>query len=61
VRYRDASQPNLHYCEWVRAWTRLGLESYGRIALGNPAYLARLESRDALDMRKLATTAKETT
>jgi len=59
VRYRDASQPNLHYCEWVRAWTRLGLESYGRIALGNPAYLARFETRDGLDMRKLATTVKE--
>ena len=45
VRYADATQPNLHYCEWVRAWTSLGLECYAKIALGNPAFLARFEER----------------
>lgn len=43
VRYDDASQPNLHYCEWVRAWTDLGLRSYGRIAAQNSAFLALFE------------------
>jgi len=43
VRYGDASQPNLHYCEWIRAWTELGLACYGRIAAGNPAFLARFD------------------
>lgn len=43
VRYSDASQPNLHYCEWVRAWTDLGLRTYGRIMRGNPAFLDRHE------------------
>jgi len=43
VRYADAAQPNLHYCEWVRAWTALGLECYARIALHNPRFLERFE------------------
>ncbi len=43
VRYGDASQPNVHHCDWVRAWTDLGLEAYGKIAVGNPAFLDRLD------------------
>jgi len=44
VRYGDASQPNLHYCDWIRAWTDLGLRSYGRIAVSNPDYLRVFEN-----------------
>jgi len=43
VRYGDASHPNVHHCDWVRAWTDLGLEAYGKIAVGNPAFLDRLD------------------
>ncbi|MBI5364736.1 MAG: quinohemoprotein amine dehydrogenase maturation protein [Planctomycetes bacterium] len=43
VRYQDATQPNLHYCDWVRAWTALGLECYAVIAQENPAFLERFE------------------
>ena len=38
VRYKDASKPNLHYCEWIRAWTDLGLRSYARIVRENPSF-----------------------
>ncbi|MAE67926.1 MAG: quinohemoprotein amine dehydrogenase maturation protein [Phycisphaeraceae bacterium] len=41
VRYGDANQPNLHYCEWIRAWTDLGLRTYARVMNANPAYMNR--------------------
>lgn len=47
VRYEDATKPNLHYCEWIRAWTDLGLRTYGRIMNANPGYMARFEDRTA--------------
>lgn len=47
VRYKDATAPNLHYCEWIRAWTALGLRSYGRIAQGNPSFLLAFEDGQA--------------
>lgn len=43
VRYADATQPNLHYCEWIRAWTDLGLRCYGKIAALNPDYFQVFE------------------
>lgn len=43
VRYGDASHANVHHCDWVRAWTDLGLAAYARIAVGNPAFLDRLD------------------
>ncbi|MSR75504.1 MAG: quinohemoprotein amine dehydrogenase maturation protein [Planctomycetes bacterium] len=43
VRYNDASQPNLHSCEWIRAFMDLGLQSYARIMDENPAFFARYE------------------
>ena len=45
VRYKDPTAPNLHYCDWIRAWTDLGLRSYATIALGNPDFLVNYESR----------------
>ncbi len=44
VRYGDASAPNLHACDWIRAWTELGLRSYGRIMNGNPSFFAQYEA-----------------
>ena len=38
VRYGDAAAPNLHYCDWIRAWTDLGLRCYARISAENPRY-----------------------
>jgi hypothetical protein len=29
----------------VRAWTDLGLEAYGKIAVGNPEFLERLNGK----------------
>jgi uncharacterized protein len=45
VRYGDASQPNLHYCDWIRGWTDVCLRVYGEIAARNPKYLDRLDKR----------------
>ncbi len=45
VRYGDTFHPNLHYCDWIRAWTEIGLRAYVRIMEGNPAFFDRLEGR----------------
>jgi uncharacterized protein len=44
VRYKDPAAPNLHYCDWIRAWTDLGLRSYAAISQGNPEFLRNYES-----------------
>ena len=43
VRYGDRFRPNLHYCDWIRDWTALGLSAYGRILDRNPRFLTRFE------------------
>ncbi len=43
VRYGDASHPNLHYCDWIRAWTDLGLRAYARITDAKPEFFQRFE------------------
>ena len=43
VRYGDASRANLHYCDYIRAWTDLGLEAYAQIMDANPAFFERYE------------------
>lgn len=43
VRTGDASAPNLHACDWIRAWTDIGLSSYARIMAKNPAWFDRHE------------------
>lgn len=43
VRYGDAAHPNLHYCDWIRSWTDLGLQTYARIMNGNPSWFDALE------------------
>jgi uncharacterized protein len=39
TRYGDTARPNLHYCEWIRAWTDTCLRVYGELAVRNPGYL----------------------
>lgn len=43
VRYGDSGAANLHYCDWIRAWTHTCLEVYGALSERNPAWLARME------------------
>jgi uncharacterized protein len=43
TRYGETTQPNLHYCEWIRAWTHTCLEIYGELAERNPAWLDRFD------------------
>lgn len=43
TRYGSTAQPNLHYCEWIRAWTTTCLEVYGTLAERQPAYLAQFD------------------
>ena len=44
VRYGDATLANLHYCDWIRGWTDMGLAAYARIMAGNPGFFARYDS-----------------
>lgn len=45
VRHDDPVAPNLHYCDWIRSWTAMGLDCYGQIALANPSFLERFASQ----------------
>jgi uncharacterized protein len=42
TRYGSTERPNLHYCEWIRAWTHTCLEVYGTLAEKKPAFLNAL-------------------
>lgn len=44
VRHGDATAANLHACDWIRAWTDIGLRAYVRIMDANPSFFARYES-----------------
>ena len=44
VRYGDMGMPNLHYCDWIRSWTDLGLSAYARIMTDNPSFFQRFET-----------------
>jgi uncharacterized protein len=41
TRYGSTVEPNLHYCNWIRAWTNSCLEIYGTLAERKPEYLAQ--------------------
>jgi len=43
TRYGSTVEPNLHYCEWIRAWTNTCLEVYGQLAEKRPEYLAQFD------------------
>jgi uncharacterized protein len=49
TRYGDTARANLHYCEWIRAWTHLCLEIYGELAERNPAFLAAFDGEPAAE------------
>lgn len=48
VRYGDRFKPNIHYCDWIRSWTALGLDVYGTLLDENPAFLERFDERKAV-------------
>ena len=43
TRYGSTAEPNLHYCDWIRAWTNTCLEVYGTLAERKPEYLAQFD------------------
>ena len=45
VRYGDIGHANLHYCDWIRGWTRTCLETYAEISERNPAFFDRFDER----------------
>jgi uncharacterized protein len=47
TRYGSTTQPNLHYCEWIRGWTHTCLEIYGELAVKNPAFLSQFDDAPA--------------
>jgi uncharacterized protein len=44
TRYGSTERPNLHYCEWIRAWTHTCLEVYGSLAEKKPEFLNKLSA-----------------
>jgi uncharacterized protein len=43
TRYGSTLEPNLHYCEWIRAWTNTCLEMYGVLSDKKPEFLAQFD------------------
>ena len=43
TRYGSTLEPNLHYCEWIRAWTNTCLEVYGTLAERKPEFLMQFD------------------
>jgi uncharacterized protein len=46
TRYGDTTKANLHYCDWIRAWTDVCLRVYAEIAERNPGWLAQFDRED---------------
>jgi uncharacterized protein len=44
TRYGSTTQPNLHYCTWIRSWTHTCLEVYGALAERKPEFLRQFEA-----------------
>ena len=47
VHYGDTGHPNLHYCDWIRAWTDTCLRIYGTLSVQNPGFLEQFAERKA--------------
>lgn len=45
VRYNDIGHANLHYCDWIRGWIDVCLQSYAEISEENPSFFDRFEER----------------
>jgi len=43
TRYGSTERPNLHYCNWIRAWTNTCLEVYGTLAEQKPEFLGQFD------------------
>ncbi|MEQ1907358.1 MAG: quinohemoprotein amine dehydrogenase maturation protein [Vicinamibacterales bacterium] len=46
TRYGDTTKANLHYCDWIRAWTDVCLKVYAEIADRNPAWLSQFNREE---------------
>jgi len=44
TRYGTTEQPNLHYCDWIRAWTDICLRIYAELAERRPGYFDRFDA-----------------
>jgi uncharacterized protein len=42
VREGSLTEPNLHYCRWIKDWVQMGLEVYGKLVVQCPGYLDKL-------------------
>lgn len=49
TRYGTTAAPNLHFCEWIRAWTNTCLEIYGELAVKNPDFLKLFDGEGRID------------
>jgi uncharacterized protein len=49
TRYADTTKANLHYCDWIRAWTDVCLKVYAEIAERNPAWLSQFDREEAAE------------
>jgi uncharacterized protein len=45
TRYGDTTHANLHYCEWIRAWTDTCLRIYAELSVHNPRYLEQFDDK----------------
>jgi uncharacterized protein len=45
TRYGDTARPNLHYCEWIRAWTDTCLKIYGELSARRPEFLEQFDDK----------------
>lgn len=41
-RMGEITSPNLHYCNWMLRWTKIGLETYVRVMKENPSFMDRM-------------------
>ncbi len=44
TRYGSTTQPNLHYCEWIRRWSATCLEVYATLAAQRPEFLRQFDA-----------------
>ena len=49
TRYGDTTKANLHYCDWIRAWTDVCLKVYAEIADRNPVWLSQFNREEAAE------------
>ncbi len=49
TRYGDTAHANLHYCEWIRAWTDTCLQIYGELSVRRPDFLNNRVSAPQLE------------